>query len=148
MSSIFNEDFLDFLSCLEKNSVKYILVGGYSVVLHGYPRTTGDMDIWVQPTHENYVLLRAAFLCFGMPIMPLDDFLSNNNEVFTYGRPPQAIDIMTQCKGLLFDSAFINAKLVPLDKVNVRLIHLNDLITAKKSSGRYKDLDDLEHLQS
>jgi hypothetical protein len=54
MANIFNNDFRDFISALNNQSVKYILVGGYSVILHGYPRTTGDMDIWVERTSENY----------------------------------------------------------------------------------------------
>lgn len=146
MGNIFNDDFQDFINCLEKSKVKYILVGGYSVVLHGYPRTTGDMDIWVEKSESNYNLLKIAFYDFGMPIMDQEIFLSNEVDVFTYGRPPQAIDLMTECKGLLFENAYVNSKIITVDSINVRLIHYNDLITAKKSAGRHKDLNDLEHL--
>lgn len=146
MDNIFNDDFQDFINCLEKSNVKYILVGGYSVVLHGYPRTTGDMDIWVEKTESNYNLLKKAFLDLGMSIMEKHFFLSNEIDVFTYGRPPQAIDLMTECKGLNFENAYQNSTIIDVDSIKVRLIHYNDLITAKKSSGRYKDLNDLEHL--
>jgi hypothetical protein len=146
MANIFNDDFQDFINCLEKSNVKYILVGGYSVVLHGYPRTTGDLDIWVEKSVSNYNLLKIAFYDFGMPIMDQEIFLSNEVDVFTYGRPPQAIDLMTECKGLFFENAYKNSKIITVDSINVRLIHYNDLITAKKSAGRHKDLNDLEHL--
>lgn len=146
MANIFNDDFQDFINCLEKSKVKYILVGGYSVVLHGYPRTTGDLDIWVEKSASNYNLLTIAFYDFGMPIMDQEIFLSNEVDVFTYGRPPQAIDLMTECKGLLFENAYENSKIITVDSIKVRLIHYNDLLTAKKSAGRHKDLNDLEHL--
>lgn len=146
MGNIFNSDFADFISLLELHKVSYILVGGYSVILHGYPRTTGDMDIWVKPSIENYQLLKNAFYEFGMPIMPQDLFLSQEADVFTYGRPPQAIDIMTKCKGLEFEQAYRNSKLVKVDDLTIRLVSYHDLITAKKSAGRYKDMNDLDHL--
>ena len=82
MANIFNDDFQDFINCLEKSKVKYILVGGYSVVLHGYPRTTGDLDIWVEKSASNYNLLTIAFYDFGMPIMDQEIFLSNEVDVF------------------------------------------------------------------
>ncbi len=106
MGNIFNQDFLDFIITLEKFDARYILVGGYSVILHGYPRTTGDLDIWVDQTKENYRLLTQAFSEFGLPVMSENEFLNPANEVFTYGRPPIAIDLMTTCKGLLFKEAF------------------------------------------
>jgi len=65
--NIFNEDFKDFLLALNTEKVKYILVGGYAVILHGYNRTTGDLDIWVERTKENFNRLVAAFKHFGLP---------------------------------------------------------------------------------
>jgi hypothetical protein len=62
MGNIFNDDFRDFLSALNKQEVKYLLVGGFAVILHGYSRTTGDMDIWVERTSENYLRIKQAFL--------------------------------------------------------------------------------------
>lgn len=88
MASIFNRDFQDFLRSLNNNEVDYILVGGYAVILHGYARTTGDMDIWVQKTAENYHKLVKAFIEFQMPIfdMTLENFLYNEDvDVFSFG---------------------------------------------------------------
>ena len=70
MGNIFNSDFAEFIGLMEKQKVDYILIGGYSVILHGYPRTTGDMDIWVRPSRENYQMLKKCFYEFGLPIMP------------------------------------------------------------------------------
>ena len=147
---IFNPDFIDFIDALNISNVKYLLVGGYAVILHGYIRTTGDMDIWVQPTKENYQHLSEAFYRFGMPTfdMTLQKFLlTEQYDVFTFGRPPISIDILTKVKGISFVEAYENAEWFAIDeKISVRFIGLSDLITAKQSAGRPKDLDDLENL--
>ncbi|HBT93628.1 MAG TPA: hypothetical protein DEB23_05110 [Chitinophagaceae bacterium] len=149
MGNIFNQDFREFLNALNNNKVKYLLVGGYSVILHGYSRTTGDMDIWVDRTKENYVLLNSAFEEFGMPIfdMTLENFISHPEwDVFTYGKPPVAIDILINLKGVNFDFAFNNSIVFDLDGLPIRTIHKNDLITAKMAANRAKDQNDLENL--
>jgi hypothetical protein len=68
----FHEDFRDFIHHFNNHNVRYILVGGYSVILHGYSRTTGDMDIWVDRTPENYKKIKQAFIYFGMPVFIYD----------------------------------------------------------------------------
>jgi len=80
-------------------------VGGYSVIIHGYNRTTGDLGLWINPTSENYNRLIKAFRLFQMPLfgMTKEKFLSNKYDVFTYGRPPVSIDIMTHVKSLNFE---------------------------------------------
>ena len=149
IGNIFNQDFREFLNALNNNKVKYLLVGGYSVILHGYSRTTGDIDIWVDRTKENYVLLNSAFEEFGMPIfdMTLENFISHPEwDVFTYGKPPVAIDILINLKGVNFDFAFNNSIVFDLDGLSIRTIHKNDLITAKMAANRAKDQNDLENL--
>lgn len=73
MGNIFNPDFRDFISARNKNSVRYILVGGYSVILHGYSRTTGDMDLWVERTKDNYLKIKRAFEDFRMPVFDMTE---------------------------------------------------------------------------
>ncbi len=151
MGNIFNEDFRDFLSALNKQEVRYLLVGGFAVILHGYSRTTGDMDIWVERTPENYLRIKQAFLQFGMPVFDMteENFLSHPNwDVFTFGVPPVAIDLMVKVKGLAFESCFTNSKLFEDEGLKIRTISLNDLLLAKKTAGRSKDLNDLENLPS
>ncbi|AYL98674.1 DUF6036 family nucleotidyltransferase [Mucilaginibacter celer] len=148
MGNIFNQDFRDFIHELNEGGVRYILIGGYSVILHGHSRSTGDMDIWIDRTIENYKKLKLAFSRFGMPIFDMTEekFMSPEIEVFTYGRPPTSIDVMTTALGLDFDTCFENAIYFEEDGLSIRTIHLNDLISAKKASGRHKDLDDLDNL--
>jgi hypothetical protein len=150
MANIFHEDFRDFINALNKAEVRYILVVGYSVVLHGYSRTTGDMDFWVERTSENYKRIIKAFQIFGMPLFDMTEsnFLSHPIwDVFTFGTPPVAIDIMVKIEGLNFKDVFQKAVYFEDDDLRIRTINRNDLIAAKKIAGRAKDINDLENLQ-
>ena len=150
MGNIFNEDFRDFISALNDTNVKYILVGGYSVILHGYSRTTGDMDIWVDRTAENYSKLLLAFHQFKMPVFDMteDNFLHHPDwDVFTFGTPPVAIDLMVKIKGLDFEKCYADSVLFDDGDLKIRTIHKSDLIEAKKSTARPKDLNDLENIE-
>jgi predicted nucleotidyltransferase len=149
MGNIFNADFRDFLKALNDQDVRYMLVGGFSVILHGYPRTTGDMDIWVDRTPENYLKLNKAFLQFGMPVfdMTAENFLHHPVwDVFTFGTPPVAIDIMVRIKGFDFSDVYSRSLLFEEDGLQIRSIHKNDLIEAKKIAGRARDEDDIANL--
>ena len=150
MGNIFNSDFRDFIASLNNNNVRYILVGGYSVILHGYSRTTGDMDLWVERTTENYMKIKKAFEEFGMPIFDMteDNFLHHPVwDVFTFGIPPVAIDLMIGVEGFDFQEMYGRSVIFKDDDVEIRAIHKNDLIALKKKAGRSKDLDDLENLK-
>ncbi len=149
MGDIFNDDFQDFLKSLNHYLVEYVLVGGYSVILHGYSRTTGDMDILVRNSKENYPRLVQAFKSFGMPVFDMTEakFMDNNKtDVFTFGRQPSAIDIMTAIKGSSFEEVYKHAIEIEVEGILVKTIHINQLIEVKKAAGRFKDLDDIEKL--
>ena len=151
MGTIFNDDLRDFIQAMNNHNVDYILVGGYAVILHGYRRVTGDMDIWVKSTKENYLKLARAFSEFGLPLFDMTEekFLDTDTvDVFSYGRPPVSIDIITKLKGVEFDDAFSQAQIFNEDGLMIRFLHLNTLLQAKKASGRHKDLDDIEKLTS
>jgi hypothetical protein len=146
---IFNPDFKDFIDSLNKNNVEYILVGGYAVIVRGYSRSTGDMDIWVNKTSENYFKLKKAITQFGIPAKAISEesFFSEEFDVFSFGKPPYAIEILTRLTGLTsFDDAFSAATLENINDIQVRVIHLKHLIEAKKASGRFRDLNDIENL--
>lgn len=148
-NNIFNPDFQDFIKALNQNDVEYLLVGGYAVILHGYSRTTGDIDIWVKPDQANYEKLVRAFAQFGMPMfdITLAKFLQvDKYDVYTFGKPPVAIDVMTAVKGLDFDGAISRATWHEFEDFQVRVIQFDDLITAKKEAGRLRDLNDIEQL--
>ena len=149
MGNIFESDFRDFIQSLNNNNVDYLLVGGYAVILHGYRRSTGDMDIWVNRTKENYKKLATAFYEFGLPLLDMTEqnFLTSKTmDVFSYGRPPVAIDILTEVKGCNFNEAVEHSKIYIEEELSIKFINLNTLRQAKKAAGRYKDLDDLEKL--
>lgn len=148
MPDIFESDFRDFIFALNVSSTEYILVGGYAVIIHGYYRTTRDLDIWVNKTEENYIKLRKAFAIFGMPVfdMTKDNFLGEKFDVFSIGRSPLQIDVITKLKGLIFVDAFEKSEFQEIEGMNVRFLHFKDLIQSKKAAGRHKDLDDIEKL--
>lgn len=150
MGNIFNEDFRDFIHELNSAEVRYVLVGGFSVILHGHSRTTGDMDIWVERTSENYRKLKIAFAKFGMPVFDMNEanFLDHPSwDVFTYGIPPSAIDIMVNLKGLNFEDCYKEAVDFLEDELRIKTINLQHLIKAKEASNRPKDVDDIQNLK-
>ena len=85
MPNLFNIDFLDFLELLNKYKVDYLLVGGYAVILHGYGRSTGDLDLWINQNQENYNKLRKVYNDFGTPIFSVEDFESEKFDVWSIG---------------------------------------------------------------
>jgi hypothetical protein len=91
MSNLFNEDFTDFLQLLDKNKVNFLLIGGYAVILHGFIRSTSDMDIFVERTDENYINLKKTYEDFGAPIFSKFDFFDDNFDVWSIGREPNKI---------------------------------------------------------
>ena len=147
MGNILNEDFVDLLITFNRNKVDYILVGGYAVIYHGYNRTTGDLDLWVNPTSRNYKKMLQAFVEFGLsPFNMTESLFLNSNENDVFGRPPVCVDILTKVKGLSFNESYQNASIVDFDGLEVMMIDIRDLKKAKQAAGRSKDLDDLENL--
>lgn len=149
MGNIFNPDFQEFLFALNKNDVHYVLVGGYSVIYHGFPRTTGDLDLFVEVSKSNYLKLAQAFEQFQMPLFDMteDSFLNQPQiNVYTFGRPPVCIEILKEISGFTFQEIYNNALNTVFEEIPMKVIHLNDLKINKKISGRAKDLNDLENL--
>ncbi len=146
MPNIFNDDFIDFLKALHNNRVQHLLVGGYAVILNGYIRSTSDMDVWVNKTEENYLLLAKAFSEFGAPIFSKKDFLGNSFDVWGIGREPSKIEILSKVKGLDFNEAYSVCKMFDIGIFKVPFINLPTLIKAKEAAGRFKDKADIEEL--
>jgi hypothetical protein len=141
-------DFKEFLQLLNAERVDYLVGGGYAVTWHGYPRFTGDIDIWIHATEENsQKMMRVldAFGAGGMGIGPAD-FLDPRMEVLTMGTSPVRIDMMTQMKGLRFEEAFARKEIHDSDGTPVFILGLADLRRAKLAANRPKDQDDLLHL--
>jgi predicted nucleotidyltransferase len=148
--NIFNGDFKDFILYLNQYEVEYIVVGGYAVIIRGYSRSTGDIDIWVNKTEENFINLQKVIKAFGLPEIAIkkEEFFSDTFDVFTFGKPPYAIEIMTAVKGLDFTNTYNNSTIEQINETPIRIIHLHNLLEAKKAAGRNKDLNDIENLPS
>lgn len=140
-------DFKEFLQLLNLEQVEYLLVGGFAVAFHGYPRSTGDMDIWVATSAENAQRVVTVLRRFGFSegVATVDQFQAANN-VMRIGMPPVRIDLLTGVSGLEFAAAFANRTVDTMDGVAVNVISLADLKANKTASARPKDVDDLQHL--
>lgn len=136
------------LGLLDSKQIEYLVVGGYAVAFHGYPRATGDIDIWVAVHKENAAKLTSALKEFGFNVPELREeiFLEKEKNI-RMGVPPLRIEILTTIDGVEFKECYRNKKSIVVDGVEVNFISLEDLKKNKKASGRHKDLDDLEHFE-
>lgn len=137
-------DFREFLNLLNSNRVEYLLIGGYAVGYYGYPRPTGDMDIWIARTPDNARKVVDALKEFGFDC-PIE-LLLKENEVVRMGVPPFRLEILTTISGVGFSECYAERLQVMLDGVQVSLISLTHLKLNKKASARSKDVTDLENL--
>ena len=141
------QDFKEFLQFINANRVEYLLVGGYAVGYHGYPRATADIDIWVAATPENQARLGKALIDFGFsPATVAKEFSLREPEGIHIGVPPLRIDLLTSISGATFADCYPRGIAGILDGVELRVIHLADLRANKRAAGRSKDLNDLENL--
>lgn len=124
------------------------MVGGYAVGIHGHPRYTGDLDIWLNPTEENASKIIKAVNQFGFSTVNFktEDFTTPNN-VIQLGYPPLRIDLLTNIDGVTFSECYSNKKTVSIEGISINFIGYNDLIKNKKASGRNIDLDDIENMK-
>ena len=140
-------DFKDFLKLLNEHKVQYLLIGGYAVGYHGYPRATADMDIWVAIHPDNAGKIVAVLCEFGFDVPELTaDLFLQEKQIVRMGVPPVKLEIVTSISGVEFDECYQERITDVLDGVKVDLIDLTHLKINKKASGRYKDLADLENL--
>lgn len=142
-------DFEELLKLLEENNVEYMIVGGYAVAFHGYPRFTKDIDIFFKDAKGNVKNLIKALLKFGFTEQDLPEklFLEKGN-VLQFGIIPVRIDLINEIDGIPFKEAGKNIKRGHYGKVEVNFISRTDLIRNKKASGRPQDKVDAETLES
>jgi len=135
------------LKLLNLKKVNYLLVGGYAVGYHGYPRATADMDIWIAIDPENAQKVIDAIHEFGFfdPELKIATF-SELKKIVRMGNPPIRIEIISEIDGVEFNTCYTNRVVAKIDGLNVNIIDLENLKKNKKASGRLKDLADLENL--
>ncbi len=138
-----NPDFRDMLSALSAEGADYLLVGAYALAVHGLPRATGDMDIWVRPTSDNAARVWKALVRFGAPLADLTPVdLETPGTVFQIGVAPCRIDILTRISGVEFEEAWTSRFETELHGLPVSVVNRELLIRNKRSTGRPKDVAD------
>jgi hypothetical protein len=148
---ILDDDFVHFWKTLNKESVKYIMVGGFAVNIHGFNRTTGDLDVWVEDSEENRQRLGNALQ--SLKIAPAEmvkrmQFVPGWTQMSLPNGFP--LDIMTKLKGLeehSFDECLEIAVWAEIDDIRVPFLHFNQLMASKEAANRPKDQIDLEELR-
>ena len=143
------EDFRDFLIELVKAEARFIVIGAHALSVHGVPRATVDLDIWIDSSKENAKRVWTALAAFGAPLETLEiqeSDLTQPDVVAQFGLPPYRIDIMTGVSGISFEEAWVERVEDLFEDVRVPFIGRADLIRNKRASGRTKDLADLEAL--
>ena len=152
MIDLFNSDFVEYIQLLNLHEVEYVLLGGMAVNIHGYRRSTGDMDLFVNPTVNNHRKLEKVHSDFGMMMGEMAKAKNFTDtvkfDVYTFGVSPIQIDIMTACKGITFDEAYQNAEKFIINKtIPINVIEYHVLVKAKKAASRKRDLADIEELE-
>ncbi|HRE00485.1 MAG TPA: hypothetical protein PLV68_04245 [Ilumatobacteraceae bacterium] len=148
MSLDLDPDFAEFIDCLARHNVRYLVVGGYALAAHGLPRATGDLDIWVMvdPTNASSIVGALDDFGFGGLGITADDFLAHD-QVLQLGYPPYRIDVLTAIDGVTFEQAWPRRLTVDSGSVQFSVIGRDDLILNKRAAGRPRDLDDVNRLR-
>lgn len=144
-----NEDFLDLLQSLLTANARFVVVGAHALAVHGVPRATGDLDVWVEPSNENASRVWTALMAFGAPVTSLDitdATLAEVDVVVQIGVPPRRIDLLTSVSGLDFATAWDTRLTSTVAHLAVPFLSREALIANKRATGRLKDLADLEAL--
>jgi hypothetical protein len=144
----FPKDFREFLQLLNSREIEYLVIGGYAVGYHGYPRATGDMDIWIAMTEKNASEMVHALKEFGFDLPELKkELFLKKNKVIRMGIPPMRLEVLTSIDGVQFEDCFKNRLIADFGTFKVNFISKDDLLANKRASGRPKDLADVDNLQ-
>ncbi len=141
------DDFKEFIQCLNKNEVRYLLVGGWAVGIYGNPRATKDIDFLIAIDTDNIENLQKALSEFGAPTVN-DSVFQETGNIFRMGRSPIQIDIINQADGIHFEECYPERETIKVEGIELSIISRKDLLRNKKASGRYRDLADAEFLES
>ncbi len=141
-------DFKDILKLLIAHNVEFLLIGGYAVGYHGYPRPTGDLDIWIRLSDENARRTAQALQDFGYATVDQTlPYLKDAGKILRMGVPPFRLELSTTIDGVDFAACYENRQTLSVDDVPVPVISLNDLLINKRAAGRPKDLADVDELE-
>lgn len=143
-----NKDYKEILQIFLNENVEFIVVGAYALAAHGFPRATGDIDIWVNPNKENSIKVYNALAKFGAPLENVNEVdFENPDSVFQIGVVPRRIDIITEIDGVEYSQAERKILKLKINELIVPVLSLNDLLQNKKSTGREKDKLDADLIE-
>lgn len=143
-----NRDYVEMLDALSAAGAEYLVVGAHALAVHGHPRATGDLDVWIRATPENAARVWQALLSFGAPLDELTQSdLATPGIVYQIGRAPNRIDLLTTITGVDFEEAW-NARVeARLEGRSIHVLGREQLIRNKRAVGRLRDLADVEDLE-
>jgi hypothetical protein len=141
-------DFLDIINALQKNDVKFLVVGAFAMAQYGYVRATGDIDFLVECSPENSLKLISALKYFGAPLFGIDNlYFSVPGNILQIGLPPFRIDILTKIEGIKFSEAYFNKEQFIISGKKIPFLSLENLIKNKETNPREKDILDAKELK-
>lgn len=142
-----NQDFKEFIALLDTNKVQYLVIGGYAVAYHGFPRYTKDLDLWINPEISNAEKIITALKEFGFGSLDITvKDLVTPEQTIQLGYPPIRIDLITSIDGVIFEECYPDRVLIDDSGLMINVIDLDNLKKNKRASGRAQDLADLENL--
>jgi hypothetical protein len=143
-----NPDFVDLLRAFTAADVRFLIVGAYALAVHGRPRATGDLDVWIDATPENAPRVIRALAAFGAPMTEISEAdFARPGVVYQIGVAPGRIDILTELSGVVFADAWRDRISRPFGELQVDFIDREAFVRNKRATGRLKDLSDIEGLQ-
>ena len=143
-----NQDFVDLLRAFIVADVRFLVVGAYALAVHGRPRGTGDMDVWVDATPENAARVMRALAAFGAPLEDVREAdFAREGVTYQMGVPPGRIDILTELTGLTFAEAWPDRVQRPFGDAAIDFIGREAFVRNKRATGRAKDLVDIEGME-
>lgn len=148
--NLFIEKHQDLLKELLLKKVDFIVIGGYSVIFHGYARSTGDVDLWLRPDNVNKLKLLDVLKQMDFDeedILHIAELDFKKHIVFSMWDEPEKVDFLTRISMIEFEQADQRKIIADIDGINVPFLHLNDLVLSKFNTGRLKDKADVEELQ-
>ena len=143
-----NPDFIDLLRAFIAADVRFLVVGAYALALHGRPRATGDLDLWVDATPDNAARIMRGLAAFGAPLATVSETdFRRQGVTYQIGVPPGRIDLLTELTGLTFAEAWADRMRRPFGEVEIDFIGRSSFIRNKRATGRPKDLGDIEGME-
>jgi len=143
-----NEDYKEILQILLSNKTRFLIVGAYAMGAYGYPRATGDFDIWVEASAENSKKIYKSLSEFGAPLSDVTEkTFTGKGIIFQIGVAPRRIDIITHIDGVAFEEAYKTKEFIEIENLRVPFLSKENLIKNKESTGREKDRLDADYLK-